>query len=75
MQKRVLQSGNRLAHLAQMLDSLSPLGTLQRGYAIVADATGKVLRDANDVSIGDEIDAQLANGRLGLTVKTIKTVK
>jgi exodeoxyribonuclease VII large subunit len=75
MQKRVLQSGNRLAHLAQMLDSLSPLGTLQRGYAIVTDGTGKVLRDANDVSIGDEIDAQLANGRLGLTVKTIKTVK
>ncbi|MDG1943447.1 MAG: exodeoxyribonuclease VII large subunit [Halioglobus sp.] len=75
VQERVLQSGNRLAHLAQMLDSLSPLGTLQRGYAIVTDGTGKVLRDANDVSIGDKIDAQLANGRLALTVKAIEKVK
>ena len=72
MHQRLQQSADRLAHLAQMLDSLSPLGTLQRGYAIVTDSSGKVLRDASKVAIGDEVEARLASGRLELTVKNIK---
>jgi exodeoxyribonuclease VII large subunit len=71
MQQRLQQAGSRLAHLAQMLDSLSPLGTLQRGYAIVTDNQGKVLTDAGKVSVGDELEARLARGRLGLTVKRV----
>ncbi|HEY6130894.1 MAG TPA: exodeoxyribonuclease VII large subunit [Halioglobus sp.] len=66
-------SANRLAHLAQMLDSLSPLGTLQRGYAILNDSDGKVVRESTEVSIGDELEARLANGRLGLTVNSTST--
>ena len=69
---QILHSGNRLAHLAQMLDSLSPLGTLQRGYSIVTDSDGKVVRDAGEVSVGDEVEARLARGRLGLTVKSVE---
>jgi exodeoxyribonuclease VII large subunit len=72
MHQRLQQSANRLAHLGQMLDSLSPLGTLQRGYAIVTDGKGKVLRDSSKVSIGDEIEARLAQGRLGLTVNKVE---
>ena len=62
----------RLAHLAQMLDSLSPLATLQRGYAIVTDSQGRVVTDASAVAPGDEVEARLARGRLGLTVKDVK---
>ena len=62
---------NRLSHMAKMLDSLSPLGTLQRGYAIVTDSGGSVVMEADSVSVGDDIEALLANGRLGLTVKSV----
>jgi exodeoxyribonuclease VII large subunit len=72
MQQRLEQAGSRLAHLAQMLDSLSPLGTLQRGYAIVTDSSGKVLRDASLVAIGDEVSARLASGRLDLRVTKVE---
>lgn len=72
MHQRLQDSGSRLAHLAQLLDSLSPLGTLQRGYAIVTDGSGNVIRDASVVSVGDEIEARLASGRLGLTVKRVE---
>jgi len=65
----------RLAHLAQMLDSLSPLATLQRGYAIVTDSQGRVVTDASAVAPGDEVEARLAKGRLGLTVKDVKEEK
>ena len=71
MRQRLQDCGNRLTHMAQMLDSLSPLGTLQRGYAIVTDSNGLVVREAGNVSIGDEIEARVANGRLDLTVKRV----
>jgi len=72
MHQRLQHASNRLAQLAQMLDSMSPLGTLQRGYAIVTDSNGKVLRDAGVVAIGDEVEARLANGRLGLKVTKVE---
>ena len=71
MRQKLHEAGSRLAHLAQMLDSLSPLGTLQRGYAIVTDSNGKVVTTAGSVAVGDELAARLADGRLGLTVKSI----
>jgi exodeoxyribonuclease VII large subunit len=72
MQQRLQLAGSQLAHLAQMLDSLSPLGTLQRGYAIISDNQGKVISDASSVAVGDELEARLASGRLGLTVNEIE---
>ena len=72
MQQRLQLAGSQLAHLAQMLDSLSPLGTLQRGYAIISDNQGKVISDARSVAVGDELEARLASGRLGLTVNKIE---
>ena len=71
MQQRLQQAGSRLAHLAQMLDSLSPLGTLQRGYAIVSDSDGNLITDSGTVSVGDEVQARLARGRLALTVQQV----
>lgn len=68
MQRKLQEAGTRLAHLAQMLDSYSPLSTLQRGYAIVTDASGGVVTDASTLSIGDKVEARLAKGRLTLTV-------
>lgn len=59
----------QLASLARALYSLSPLATLSRGYAILRDpATGEILRDAAQASIGQELDARLASGALSLQV-------
>jgi exodeoxyribonuclease VII large subunit len=68
MQQRLTHAGERLAHLAQMLDSLSPLATLARGYAIITDADGRVVSDADRVEAGDRVNARLASGELTLTV-------
>jgi len=69
--QQLRQKKTRLAHFAQLLDSLSPLGTLQRGYAIVTDRSGKVIRDAREVAIDDELEARLASGRLGFRVTDV----
>jgi exodeoxyribonuclease VII large subunit len=68
MKQRLSTCTRRLAHLAQMLDSLSPLGVLQRGYAIVTDSEGNVVRTSATVSVGDEVEARLAKGCLTLKV-------
>ena len=55
---------NRLHTLAQRLNALSPLATLKRGYSISRKTDGEVLTDAKQVSIGDRIEVQLAQGHL-----------
>ncbi len=60
----------RLAERA--LHSISPLATLERGYAIVSDAdSGKILSDASTTEPGKGITARLARGSLSATVDTV----
>ena len=59
----------RLEAVAVKLDERSPLRLLQRGYAICYDSSGRVLRSAEAVALGDEIAVRLARGRLAATVK------
>jgi len=66
-----LQFGReRLALAAASLDALSPLGVLQRGYAIAQDASGRLVRDAASVNAGDEVHVRLAKGKLNTRVVT-----
>ena len=69
--RKLQQSRERLANLSQVLESLSPLGTLQRGYAIVTDADGNVLTNAGASKSGDKVKARLAKGQLDLTVDRV----
>ena len=64
---------HRLELAMRSLHSVSPLATLDRGYAIVEEAaTGKVLLRGSDVSPGDDVRARLARGTLIATVKSIE---
>ena len=54
------------------LDTISPLATLERGYAIVQRADGSVVRQAQDVTAGARVTARLARGQLLCTVDTVK---
>lgn len=53
-----------LGQVARGLHAVSPLATLERGYAIVFDADGKVLRSVDDVHAGDALRIRLADGEL-----------
>lgn len=54
----------RLLLAQRGLDSISPLATLERGYAIVTGADGSALQDAASVKVGDLIEARLTRGTL-----------
>ncbi len=58
----------RLAELARALNAVSPLDVLRRGYAILFDESGKVLRSAGNAGPGSRLRARLADGELPLRV-------
>jgi exodeoxyribonuclease VII large subunit len=60
----------RLGPLARTLNAVSPLATLDRGYAIVAALDGTILRDAAAVAPGTLIEARLASGRIRAKVES-----
>jgi exodeoxyribonuclease VII large subunit len=59
-----LHRRGRFERWTEALQALSPLAILDRGYAIVFDASGKLLKDARDAARGAEITARLARGEL-----------
>ncbi len=64
----------RLRLATRALESVSPLATLDRGYAIVSDEeSGEILTDATKVDPGTGIRARLARGELRATVNESKS--
>jgi len=57
--------------LAAKLENLSPRRVLERGYAIVFDESGKVVRNATQVAAGQQVSTQLALGRLNARVEKV----
>ncbi|MCW8806552.1 MAG: exodeoxyribonuclease VII large subunit, partial [Rhodanobacter sp.] len=57
-----------LRHAGHALHAVSPLATLERGYAILFDADGQVLRSVAGVAIGTPLRARLSDGELPLRV-------
>lgn len=58
-----------LSRLAASVDALSPLKVLGRGYSIATGPGGALLRDAAQVSVGDEIKLALQRGTLDCRVE------
>jgi exodeoxyribonuclease VII large subunit len=69
MERLLVGKIQRLERLRLQLDERSPLRVLQRGYAICTDAEGNVLSAADQVTIGAQVNVQLARGRLGAEVR------
>ena len=54
-----------LGSVAKLLESFSHQGTLARGFALVRDEGGKVLREARSIAAGDALSLEFADGRVG----------
>ena len=61
---RLLESRGALDRHTASLEALSPVAILNRGYALVFDAKGQLVKDAARLEAGDELSARLARGRI-----------
>lgn len=68
MQHKLERERLNLQQTARTMHAVSPLATLERGYAILFDAQGKVLRSAQNVAADTPLRAKLADGELALRV-------
>ena len=62
----------QLAVACRSLDTISPLATLERGYAIVTQQDNHVVHKASSVKPGEQVTAKLAEGQLLCTVDKVK---
>jgi exodeoxyribonuclease VII large subunit len=68
----LLQRRSRLERLAGQLDALSPLAILERGYALVFDPNGNLVKDTRQLQAGDALRTRLAHGEFTSEVKKIE---
>ena len=74
MHQHLEAASKRLAVSIAGLQAISPLATLQRGYAVVSDAkTGAIIGNASTMNKGDRIDVRLARGKLHAIVKKTRS--
>jgi exodeoxyribonuclease VII large subunit len=69
---QLAQRKSTVERLGAQLDALSPVKILERGYALVFDANGALVKDATQVSPGANISARVAHGSFTAEVKSTK---
>jgi exodeoxyribonuclease VII large subunit len=64
LQQRVDKAHSRFLLQISKLNTLSPLATLERGYSITQNAQGHVITQAVQVSVGETLITQVAQGQI-----------
>jgi len=59
---RVHRAGDQIEHLRVQVRSLSPLATLERGYAVVQHGDGRIVMDDNEVEVDELLRVRVARG-------------
>ena len=68
IEKVIRRDSQRVVHLKTLLTSLSPLATLERGYAIVSNEQGQVVNNSSAANVGDTLSVRLHRGELTTVV-------
>jgi exodeoxyribonuclease VII large subunit len=66
--QRLQHDALQLRGLARSLHAISPLATVARGYSILQQPNGHVVRRLNDANLGDTLHARLQDGALQVQV-------
>lgn len=72
MQHKLEKVQQQHIYLVQRLQSISPLATLERGYAIVSqENSSTIINSSQKVSINDTVDVRLSHGKLTCQITDI----
>jgi exodeoxyribonuclease VII large subunit len=72
MRQSLLRRRSRLEQAGGKLATLSPVAILERGYSLIFDAQGALVKDAAQLAPGDPIEARLARGELRARVESLR---
>jgi len=66
--QRLAAESTTLAHLGRRLRSAGPEETIRRGYAVVTDANGQLVRTVGGIAAGDDLAIRVADGTIAARV-------
>lgn len=69
---RLHKRHEKLAHLSQTLNIVSPLATLQRGYTLSTDQQGELITSTQHLKVGQIFNTHLATGSISSRIQEIK---
>jgi exodeoxyribonuclease VII large subunit len=75
LERTLHHSTASLSALDARLRSLSPLAVLERGYALVLDAQGKLVRTTNQIAAGDQVTTHLSDGEFISRVESTRKIR
>ncbi len=65
MRNKLKLSANHLDKITRTLHTVSPLATLERGYAIVSDiSNGNIIKSIKNLKVGTETETRISNGSI-----------
>lgn len=65
---RLAEEANAIEQALRAIRTMSPRATLERGYAILADAEGRSVTSVHEVAPGDQLQVYLRDGQLPIEV-------
>ena len=71
MQQSLMRRRSRLEQAGAKLAALSPVAILERGYSLIFNAQGSLIKDAAHLAPGDAIRARLARGEVDARVEAL----
>ena len=71
---RLDRAGDDIGHQLARARSLSPLATLERGYAVLQDDAGRVITSVAGVDAGQAVSLRVADGRIHATTTTTEII-
>jgi exodeoxyribonuclease VII large subunit len=71
MQARLEHVRKQLAQRAAVLEALSPLKVLERGFSLARDASGRTLKKVSQLQVGQDFSLQLVDGWAEAQIKTL----
>jgi len=69
IQNRLQKQESRLLRAAKLLDAYSYQGVLERGYALVQNKSGDVVRSKDAVEVGEDVTLTFADGKRGAVIE------
>ena len=69
------RAANDLGHQLARVRGMSPLATLQRGYAVLQDADGHVVTSVEQATTGRALQVRVVDGRIAVTVTGTETTE
>ena len=69
--KTVVGCKTKFEKQVALLDSLSPLKTMSRGYSVTCNNEGKLISKVSDIGVGETICVRVSDGKINAKVESI----